>query len=95
MNGIMDVTPDDLMRCAESMRDINSRYVSLYNAMYDELDSNMGPAGSGKMWHGNRAQQALTDAQAKKDTFEAVSNLLEEKAKGLELHGNEWNNFDA
>ena len=94
MNG-MDVTPEELKQTAEEVRDVKARYEAVYNAMYEELNNNMGPAGSGKMWHGNRAAQTLADAEARKDTFEAVSRLLEQAAGNMDTHADTWNSFDA
>ncbi len=94
MNG-MNIGPEEVAQLAENIRDVKARYEAAYNAMYEDLESNMGPAGSAKMWHGNRAQQTLTDAQGKKDTFQEVTRVLEQQSDKLNEHESAWKNFDA
>lgn len=51
--------------------------------------------GEGKAWSGPRAQNFLTNADAKKTTFESAKANLDSLANNLEEQGNAWSSFEG
>lgn len=90
------ITQDSAAIIAEAgeIRGEAVEFMNKVEAFYAKIAEYIGE-GEGKAWSGPRAQNFLTNAEAKKATFESAKANLDSLANNLEEQGNAWAGFEG